>query len=502
MSRPIKNVLIVGGGTAGWMTAAALARTLDLSQINVSLVESDAIGTVGVGEATIPDIIDFNRMLGFDEATILRETSGTIKYGIEFLGWTREGEKYFHPFGTHGVTMDGLSFHQHWARARAAGRASDIEDYCLTAQAAKHGRAAAPSGDPNSPLSMLAHAYQFDAGLYAQFLRRFAEGKGLKRVEGRVTNVGTDPESGFIKSVSLEDGQQLNADLFLDCSGFRALLLGETLGVKHESWADLLPVDTAVTVQTEKMRNADPFTTVTAREAGWQWHIPLQHRTGNGYVYCSKFKTDDVAKETLLANVTGKHLTEPRHIRFTTGRREKFWEKNCIGIGLCSGFLEPLESTSIYLIQAGVKALISLFPDASCPEVEQREYNNIMSREFEQIRDFLVLHYVANQREGEPFWDYLRDMPIPDSLQQKMDLFRERGRFFRYDGELFTETSWVAVFLGQGIIPSGHNPIANRAPIDQLTHRLNTLREGIARTAQQLPKHEDFLRRSGANFKQ
>lgn len=498
MNAPIKEILIVGGGTAGWMTAAALTRTLDPSQVRVRLVESDSIGTVGVGEATLPNIIDFNKMLGFDEPTVMRETHATIKYGIEFVGWTREGERYFHPFGDHGYPMDGLPFHQYWRRAAATGAATRIEDYCLTATAAKLGKAAVPARDPKNPLSMLSHAYQFDASAYASFLRRVSEKRGLERIEGRITDVSLNTETGFIKSVTLEDNTTLEADLFIDCSGFRALLLGQALDVSYESWAHLLPVDSAVTVQTKKARKADPFTTVTAREAGWQWHIPLQHRVGNGYVYSSRFTDDETAKSVLLDNISGDPLTEPRHIKFTTGRRASFWEKNCIGIGLSSGFLEPLESTSIYLIQTGIKALISLFPDATCPDVERREYNIILSREYEQIRDFLVLHYVANERTGEPFWDYLRTMDLPESLSQKIALFKERGRIFRYDGDLFSETSWVAVLLGQNLIPRAHNPIANRLPAAQLQNRLDTLKAGIAKTADHMPSHEDFLRGSGA----
>lgn len=498
MSRPVKDIVIVGGGTAGWMTAAALSRTIDLNSIRVRLVESDSIGTVGVGEATIPNIIGFNRMLGIDEPTFMRETAATIKYGIEFVDWTKDGDRYFHPFGTHGVDLDGLSFHHHWSRAQTKGQASRIEDYCLTAQAALSGKAASPSRDPNNPLSMLSHAYQFDAALYAAFLRRYAETRGLERVEGKVVSVNLAPETGFITSLDLDDGGTLKADLFIDCSGFRALLLGQALEVSYESWADLLPVDRAVTAQTSKSGPVKPFTRCTAKQAGWQWRIPLQHRTGNGYVYSSRFIDDDTAKDEFLSGLESDPITSLKQIRFTTGRRTAFWEKNCIGIGLSSGFLEPLESTSIYLIQTGIKALVSLFPDATCPQIERDEYNKILGREYQQIRDFLVLHYVANERTGRPFWDYLRDMPIPNSLTQKIDLFRERGRFFRYDGDLFSETSWVAVFLGQGIIPKGYNPVADTMPMSDLTQRMDMLRKGIAQTTDKLPAHDEFLARYGA----
>lgn len=500
MSPAVKDIVIVGGGTAGWMTAATLSRTLDLKNIRIRLVESDSIGTVGVGEATIPNIISFNRMLGIDEPTFMRETAATIKYGIEFVDWTQDGERYFHPFGTHGVDLDGLSFHQHWTRAKETGQISRIEDYCLTAQAALSGKAASPSSDPNNPLSMLSHAYQFDAALYAAFLRRYAEDRGLERVEGKIISVDLAPENGFITSVDLENGETLSGDLFIDCSGFRALLLGQALDVGYESWADLLPVDRAVTAQTAKSGPVKPFTRCTAKQAGWQWRIPLQHRTGNGYVYSSRFIEDDAAEAEFLSALESNPITPIKQIRFTTGRRNRFWEKNCIGIGLSSGFLEPLESTSIYLIQTGIKALVSLFPDASCPQVERDEYNTILGREYQQIRDFLVLHYVANERTGLPFWDYLRDMPIPDSLTQKIELFRERGRFFRYDGDLFSETSWVAVFLGQGIIPKGHNPVADAMPISDLAKRLDMLRNGIAQTTHKLPAHDDFLKRYGAEM--
>lgn len=492
---PIKSVIIAGGGTAGWMAAAALARTLGKSGIKITLVESDSIGTVGVGEATIPNIATFNAMLGIDEAEFMKATQATIKYGIEFSGWTRKGDSYFHPFGQHGFAMAGTSFHHIWHKLHKQGKASRIENYCASAMAAKHGKAGLPPRDPNSVMSALSHAYQFDSGQYAKFLRQYAEERGVERVEGKITDIDLGVESGFIESLVLDNDQTLKADFFIDCTGFRALLINKAMGIDYEDWSHWLPCDSAQAVSCHKTQDAVPYTRATARKAGWQWRIPLQHRTGNGYVYASDYISDEEATQTLLNHLDGEAFGNPKQLRFKTGMRQKLWHKNCVAIGLSSGFLEPLESTSIYLIQAGISRLLALFPDQGFNEVETAEYNKIMSIEFEQVRDFLILHYVANERHGEPFWDYVRNMPIPDSLKQKIDLFKHRGRFFRYDGDLFTETSWVAVFLGQNITPNAYSQVVDGLPEAQIEQTLASIKSEIARNIPNMPTHEEFLSR-------
>ena len=494
-NQPLKSVVIAGGGTAGWMTAAALAKTLSGSGTNITVIESDAIGTVGVGEATIPNIATFNAMLGIDEASFMKATQATIKYGIEFVGWSRDGDSYFHPFGQHGHQMAGLSFHHLWYKLHKNGKADRIEAYCATAMAAKHGKACLPARDPNSVMSSLSHAYQFDAGQYASFLRRYAENLGVTRVEGKITDVDLDVESGFIQSLGLENNENIRADLFIDCTGFRALLANKALEVGYEDWSHWLPCNSAQAVSSSKPNDAVPYTRATALKAGWQWRIPLQHRTGNGYVYASDYISDEDVTKTMLENLDGTPLGTPKQLRFTTGRRKKLWHKNCVAIGLSGGFLEPLESTSIYLIQAGISRLMALFPDQGFNEIETAEYNKLMSLEFEQVRDFLILHYVANERHGEPFWDYVRHMPIPDSLQRKIELFKHRGRFFRYDGDLFSETSWVAVFLGQNILPSGYSPLVDSLPEQKIEEALAFLKSEIVENIPRMPSHEEFLSR-------
>ena len=490
---PVKSIIIAGGGTAGWMTAAALIRTLGRDNVNITLIESEAIGTVGVGEATIPNIASFNAMLGIDEPTFMKATQATIKYGIEFVGWSKKEDSYFHPFGQHGHAMAGLSFHQLWKKLSENGRAQRIESYCATAMAAKHGKAGLPPRDPSSIMSSLSHAYQFDSGRYAKFLRHYAENLGVKRVEGKITDVDLLIDNGHIESLKLENGTTINGEFFIDCTGFSALLSNKVLDVGYKNWSHWLPCNSAQAVGSKKTAKIVPYTRATARIGGWQWRIPLQHRTGNGYVYASDFISDQDVTNTLLNSLDGDPLGHPKQLRFTTGQREEIWHKNCVAIGLSSGFLEPLESTSIYLIQAGISRLLALFPDTCFNPIEREEYNKLMSLEFEQVRDFLILHYVANERHGEPFWDYLRNMPIPDSLTRKIDLFKNKGGFFRYDGDLFSETSWVAVFLGQNIVPKGYNALVDGLPERELDQALASIRAEIDKSIPQMPSHDEFL---------
>lgn len=398
MAPLLKNIVIAGGGTAGWMTAAALSSLLGPDKLSITLIESEEIGSIGVGEATIPDIINFNHLLGIDEADFIRETNATFKLGIEFIDWGRKGERYIHPFGGHGVDMNGYDFHQYWLRSRAAGNPHPIDDYSLCAVAARHGRFTHPDPNPRSVLSHIRYAYHFDASLYARYLRAYAEKRGVRRVEGKIRTVVQAPETGHITQLDLEDGRSVEGEFFFDCSGFRSLLLGQALGVGHIDWSHWLPCNSALAVPSAHSGSLTPYTRVTAKASGWQWRIPTQVRTGNGHVYCRDFISDDEAASVLLSGLDGEALASPRTIRFTAGHRQTFWKKNCIAIGLSAGFLEPLESTSIYLIQEGISRFISLFPDSTLSDVLREEYNRHMKTEFEQVRDFIILHFKATKR--------------------------------------------------------------------------------------------------------
>ncbi|MEO1660437.1 MAG: tryptophan halogenase family protein [Pseudomonadota bacterium] len=491
----IRKIVIVGGGSAGWMTAAALSRMLTSQTVQITLIESEQIGTIGVGEATIPDVINFNSMLGIPEQDFLRATNGTFKLGIEFINWGRLGEAYFHPFGPHGVDMQGIDFHQYWMRFRQAQSVTDIEEFSLSAVAAKQHKFALPNNDPRSVLSQLRYAYHFDATAYALYLRSFAEQRGATRIEGKVERVTRDPETGFIESVQLERGDLVEGDLFFDCTGFRSLLLGQTLGVEFEDWAHWLPCDTAQTVACERTGPLLPYTKSTAKKAGWQWRIPTQHRTGNGHIYASQMIDDDAAIESLLADLDGPAMGAPRKIKFRTGHRRRFWEKNCIAIGLSGGFLEPLESTSLFLIQEGISKFISLFPSADMPAAVRNEYNRQLEKKFAQVRDFIILHYKATQRDDSPFWDYCRNMTIPESLQQKMELFQEAGRVFRNEDELFTRPSWVAVMMGQNLLPKTVDPIVSGLDAQVISRSLGSMQTAMNNAAQRMEPHEIFLKK-------
>lgn len=489
----IERVVIVGGGTAGWMTAAAMAKVLHGNSCDVTLIESDAIGTVGVGEATIPQVLVFNSILGIDENDFIKNTQGTFKLGIEFVNWGNIGERYIHPFGQYGTTIDALQFYNYWLKLHSMGISEDIGEYSIAVQAAPLGKFMRPNDLPNSPLSQITYAYHFDAGLYAQYLRKFAESLGVTRIEGQVKKVNVDDERGHIESVELEDGSVHKGDLFIDCTGFRALLIGETLNVGYEDWSDVLPCNKAVTVQTRNVGDPEPYTRSTAHSAGWQWHIPLQHRTGNGLVYCDKYITDEEARQTLLDNVEGETLTEPRFIAFKTGKRKKFWHKNCVSIGLSSGFIEPLESTSIHLIQMHISRLLALFPTKDFEQVEIDKYNSILNEEIIAIRDFIVLHYHATQRDDSPFWNYCRTMDIPEGLQEKLDLYRASGRIFRDNNELFDESSWIAVMHGQGVRAETYHPIVDTRDLEKLKEHLLGVKAVIDRSVEAMPTHAEFI---------
>ncbi len=496
---PIRKIVIVGGGTAGWMTAAAISRILgDLPGLEITLVESDAIGTVGVGEATIPQIQAFNAMLGIDEAEFVRATHATYKLGIEFVDWARLGHSYIHPFGTYGLDMLGIEFHHFWLRAHSLGDVSPLDGYSIAAAAAKANRVEWPMRDrPNSPLSKLGYAFQFDAGRYARYLRGRAEQQGVIRHEGRITQVVQNGENGFVDAVMLEDGSRIEGELFIDCSGFRSLLLGETLGVPFIDWSKWLPCDRAVAIPCTLGGERAPITRSTARPAGWQWRIPLQHRIGNGHVYSSSFMGEDEATGLLLANLDGKPLAEPNHLKFTGGHREKQWEKNVIALGLAGGFLEPLESTAIHLVQAGIARLMTLFPTKAFSARETARFNRESAQDYLDIRDFLVLHYKATQRDDSDFWNYCRTLDPPDGLKDKLEMFKSSGRVIREQNELFTETSWLAVMVGQGVEAGGYHPAAALLDEDETLRRVTHIRQVVESTVENMPTQEAFLQRVG-----
>ncbi len=502
---PIRKVVIVGGGTAGWMCAAAMARVLGaLPGFSIELIESEAIGTVGVGESTIPGINLFNALLGLDEAEFMRETRATYKLGVEFVDWWRPGHRYTHPFGRYGLDMLGIEFHHHWLKGRALGDDGALDSYSIGALAARQGRYMAPRPDqPNSPLSRLAYAFQFDAGRYARYLRARSERQGVKRTEGRITQVERHPETGFVTAVMLERGARIEGELFIDCSGFRSLLLGQTLGVPFVDWTHWLPCDRAVAIPCAHRPGHengadDPITRTFARPAGWQWRIPLQHRVGNGHVYCSAHMSADEATALLLANMEGEPLAEPNHIRFAAGHRARFWEKNVVAMGLAGGFLEPLESTAIHLVQSSIARLMALFPSRAFGEHEIARFNRETLHDYVSIRDFLVLHYKATERDDTAFWDQCRALDVPEGLAEKLALFQSSGRVFQDNDELFSEASWLAVMVGQGVAAGGFHPAAHLLPDAETLTRLAHMRDVIAGTVAAMPTQADYLRQTGS----
>jgi tryptophan halogenase len=492
----LANIVIVGGGSAGWMAAAALSRTLGFP-VSITLVESEEIGTVGVGEATVPHLRLFNDTLRIDEVEFVRAVRGTFKLGIQFVDWGRVGDRYIHGFGAIGHDYRALAFFHYWLKLHLQGKAAPLDDYSLNTAAGAAGKFFAGASDvpPDSPLAKIAYAYHFDAGLYARFLRRYAEARGVKRVEGEVVDVRLRGDDGFIDSIVLKSGQTLAGDLFIDCSGFRGLLIEGALKTGYDDWTHWLPCDRAVAVPSDKTGPATPYTRSTARPAGWQWRIPLQHRTGNGYVYSSAHTTDEEARALLLANLDGKPLADPRVLKFTTGRRRQMWNANCVALGLASGFLEPLESTSIYLVQSGLARLISMLPDKRMNPVLRDRYNAEAAFEIERIRDFLILHYHATERRDTAFWNHVGTMSIPDTLAAKIELFRDSGRFYRESDEMFAQTSWWQVMIGQRIVPRAWHPLVDAVPDAELVKLGESVRGVIGSCVAAMPPHEAFIER-------
>ncbi len=489
----VRNIVVVGGGTAGWMTAAALSKLLG-GAFNICVIESDEIGTIGVGEATIPHISEFNRALGIDEDEFLRATQGTFKLGIEFVNWGAIGDRYIHGFGSVGQPTDALPLHHFWLRMAKLGRASPLEAYSINTAAPRHAKfMRAHKGMAGSPLGDIVHAFHFDASLYARFLRTFAEKLSVKRTEGKIKRVIQSEPDGFIDAVIMENGERVGGDFFIDCSGMRGLLIEETLKSGYEDWSHWLPCDRAVAVPCESSGPLLPMTRSTAHTAGWQWRIPLQHRTGNGHIYCSNFMSQDEATTILLKNLDGVPLADPRPLKFVTGRRKQFWNRNCVAVGLSSGFLEPLESTSIHLIHTAISRIINFFPRAGFDAADIAEYNAMTNWEYERIRDFLVLHYKVTAREDSDFWRYCRNMSIPESLQRKIDLFSSNGRIYRDGEELFAVPSWLQVMIGQGISPRGYHPLADLRPEDEVAAFLGNVEHVIAKCVNAMPTQTEFI---------
>lgn len=486
-TQPIKNIVIAGGGTAGWMTAAALSHTLG-KQLNITLVESEAIPTVGVGEATIPTMQYFHRLLGIDERALMAATHATFKLGIEFNHWRHQGHSYLHAFGHTGQDCWACGFQHFWLKGRQIGITHDYGDYCPEHQAAIAQRFA------HTKPQNLNYAYHLDAGKYAQFLRNFSEQRGVKRIEGKIAHVGLCPQTQFIQQLRLDDGQVIEGDLFVDCTGFKGLLIEQALRTGYEDWSHWLPCDRAIAVQSEHSHAPLPYTKATAMPYGWQWRIPLTTRQGNGVVYASNAVSDEQALDDLLTEIQATTLTEPKTIRFRTGKRRQQWNKNCVAIGLSSGFLEPLESTSIHLISSSILRLLDLFPHQGIQPSEVHEYNKQSELELIGIRDFVILHYKVTQRNDSSLWQYCRSMTVPDTLQDKLDLFTQTGRVLKERNELF-EDSWQQVMLGQGLVPTNFHPIVNNMSDNELRNFLTQIRTQIQNRVAQLPAHTAYLQR-------
>ena len=493
----IENIVIVGGGTAGWMAAAALSRLKGDRPLAITLVESEQIGTVGVGEATIPPFVDFNNLLGIDEAELMAAAQATFKLGIQFVNWGQKGDSYIHPFGNYGYTMKGISFLQVWHKMREWGDKRPIQAFNLETMAAYFGKFSRTQDYARDDLPPINYAYHLDASRYAGFMRKFAEGNGTMRVEGKVVDVALDGESGDVQRLTLDNGKIIEGDLFVDCSGFRGLLIEQALQTGYEEWTHWLPCDRAVAMPCYRDDGTPPppFTMATAHSAGWQWRIPLQHRTGNGHVYCSQYMADDEAHDILVANMPGKPTADPNFLRFVTGRRKKFWNRNVVSLGLAAGFMEPLESTSIHLVNTGINKLIAMLSLDGITDAMRNTFNRLTNKEYERIRDFLILHYNATERDDSDFWNYCRTMDVPDTLREKIEIFQANGQVFREEDELFTETSWAAVMMGQRIPMKGHNPMADTFDPGEIRQEVDEMEKSIRYLVQQMPLHGQYVQK-------
>lgn len=485
-SEKIRRYVVAGGGTAGWMAASILAKTMG-QEIELTLIESDAIGTVGVGEATIPPLLSFNRILGINEADFMRATGATFKLGINFENWKDVGKGYFHSFGHTGKDHWTSGFQHFWLAGKKRGIGVEFEEYCLEVVAGLKGKFA------QLPDNALNYAYHLDSSRYAKFLRKIAEENGATRKEGKIEQVLLNKDNGYISALKLESGETIEADFFIDCTGFRSILMGQALHVGYDDWSHYLPCDAAVAIQTESVEPAKPYTRAIAHDAGWQWRIPLQHRTGNGLIYCSRYLDKEAAYERLLSNVDGKPLTEPNFIRFQTGARRKQWEKNCITLGLSAGFMEPLESTSIHLIQRSIMRFLRMMPANEISQADVDEFNDQTFEDMDKIRDFLIMHYCVTERRDSEFWRYCAGMDVPKSVKQKIDLFTKTGRVFRKNEELFAENSWIQCMMGQGIQPASYHPIADKMTDEELTYFLGQIKDSVDKTAAKLPQHIDYV---------
>lgn len=493
ISKQIKNIVILGGGTAGWMTACALSKLLPSQCFQVTLIESEQIGTVGVGEATLPHLRFFNQRLGINEAEFMQATKATFKTGIEFSNWGAIGDAYIHPFGEYGEPLNGVAFHHYWVQQKLKGQASSLDNYSLPVIASLAKKFEFPHADPYHIKSTYSYAYHIDAGRYAAYLRVLAEKAGVTRIEGKVVEVMQRSDNQFIELLQLEDGQRISGDFFVDCSGFRAQLIGQVLKNGYQDWSHWLPCNRAIAVASENPSDPLPYTKAIARDAGWQWQIPLQHRTGNGQVYCDQFVSHEVVLSNLLQNLPGKPLTEPNQLRFTTGKRNRSWSHNCVAIGLSSGFLEPLESTSIYLIQAAIMKLVELFPDSQNMQIKADEFNLCLDVELEKIRDFLILHYHGTKRADTAFWRYCQHMDVPDSLREKIQIFQHSGHIQQYQNGLFLKPSWLSVYIGQGIVPSDYDRRIDAISEPEVEAFLGNIEKQVIQASNGMATHQQTL---------
>lgn len=489
----IKKLVIVGGGTAGWMAAASLAQAFEQCPLEITLVESTQIGTVGVGEATIPTIRRFYQRLGMSDREVMKATDATCKLGIEFQDWSALGQSFFHPFGLFGQKVRGLDFHHYWLRLRKAGLANEIGDYSLPVLLAREGKFSMPPERPDSQLALFDWALHLDAAQFAALLKSYALSKGVTHIDGIVDSVDVRTSDGFIDSLLLQDGRRISGELFIDCSGFKGLLIEETLKTGYENWQEWLKCDSAYAAASEPCEEPMPYTVSKAHQAGWQWEIPLRTRTGNGHVYASEYISDDEAASVLVNNMRGEPMSDPRKLSFTPGRRKKAWNKNCIALGLAAGFLEPLESTSIALIETGIEKIKLLFPDRNFKETLTDEFNEMTKLEYERVRDFIILHYKATKREDSPLWAHCRMMEVPSTLKTKMALFRDRGHLLKYRWEIFQDPSWLAIYFGYGIYPELYHPLVDHYELDYLRASLVEINKSLLASAESAPKHNKFI---------